>query len=42
MRCQEVRDGEIIIIITKSILILVTATILATDPNKQASRQPTR
>ena len=32
--CQEVGDGETIIIITQSILILVTATILATDPNK--------
>ena len=32
--CQEVRDGETIIIITQSILILVTATILATVPNK--------
>ena len=34
MRCQEVKNGEIIIIITKSILILVTAATMATDPNK--------
>ena len=33
MRCQEVRDGEIIIIITNSILILAMATVLSTDPN---------
>ena len=31
---QEVKGGEIIIVTTKSILILVTATTMATDPNR--------
>ena len=34
MRYQEVRNGEILTIITRSILILVTVTTTAADPNK--------
>ena len=44
MKYQKVKSGEIIIIITKGIdLILVTATTMATDPNKdQTCGQLTR
>ena len=33
MRCQEVRDGAIIIIIITNTLILAIVTVLATGPN---------
>ena len=34
MNCQEVRNGETITIITRSVLVLATITPTATDPNK--------
>ena len=42
MRLQEVRNGETITIITRSVLILGTIATTATDPNKTNSGQPTR
>ena len=34
MRFQEVRDGEIIIIAIKNVLVLATITATTTNPNK--------
>ena len=34
MKCQEVRDGETIISIIRSILVLAAIATTATDPNK--------
>ena len=38
MKYQEVRNGETITVITRSILILVTVITTATDPNKRKLR----